>query len=253
MSFQHPVGRRNRGRILRAILELGNSYPVEIKEFLDDEARKSVVNNYNFEALSAKEKTDLVKKETISERTLFEWLRKLDKEGLLIHEDNKYRLSNQAASEVDLVSQLFGMSLLVNTLVKPIDPNSGNGIMEAINSFGIFIIYLLLYCLQPLKNIPQKMNRKQLENFRLQWAYNVISPEYMLMILRDRLGLTSNISTTPRPRMEFRELTKEQYEGVIHCLRANYPDILKRIDRGVEEMNDIIPKKLQKTRGPFFD
>ena len=89
-------------------MELGNCYPYEIKNFLDKQARKLIENQYySNDVFTANKKKDLIKKETISERTIFEWLKKLTKQGLLIHEDNKYRLSNQVTSDVGIYGRII--------------------------------------------------------------------------------------------------------------------------------------------------
>jgi hypothetical protein len=97
MYFQHPLGSKNRNKILKAIKRLGNSYPFQIKDFLNKEAHQLIEGQYYVNCVfDDRKKKELIKKETISGRTLFEWLKKLTEQGLLIHEDNKYWLSKQA-------------------------------------------------------------------------------------------------------------------------------------------------------------
>src|SRR5215218_6551707 len=125
-QFQHPVGSRNRTKILKAIMELGNSYPYEIKDFLDNQAEKFIESQYSM--LSEGKKKVLIKNMTISERSIFTWLKKLVKQGLLIHEDNKYRLSNQVDSDTEFAAGLFGLNILSNISAHSIDLNSDESI-----------------------------------------------------------------------------------------------------------------------------
>jgi hypothetical protein len=239
------MGSKNRNKILRAIMELGNCYPYEIKNFLDKQARKLIENQYySNDVFTANKKKDLIRKETISERTIFEWLKKLTKQGLLIHEDNKYRLSNQATSDVEFMSGLFGLNILLSILAHPIDTDSDESLVEAVNCFGVFIVYILLYCLQPLKDVNYSNEKKELEDFRIRWVNNAISPEHMLIILREQLGLLNIISNSNAAhKMKFQELSKVRYEKLIHYLKIKYPNIFNKINEGTDNMNNMIKSK----------
>jgi hypothetical protein len=244
-QFQHPVGSRNRTKILNALMELGNSYPFEIKNYLDNQADRLIENRYNI--LSESQKKVLIKKATISERSIFTWLRKLVKQGLVIHEDNKYRLSNQFYSDTEFTAGLFGLNILSNILARPIDPNSDESIAQTVNCFGVFIIYILSYCLQPIQETNYTTDKKQLEDMRIMWVNNAISPEHMLTILREQLGLLKISSTTKAKagskKIKFQELAKEKYQKLIHHLEVKYPEIFSKINEGIENTYSMIKSK----------
>lgn len=224
---------------------LGNSYPNEIKKYLDDEAQKFVDNHYDSVFLSAAEKNKLIQKQTLSTRAILGWLRRLTKQGLVIHEDNKYRLSSQVASDVDFMAALFGLNVLVSALPNPNDNKDfDERLFELVNYFGVSMVYILMYCLQPLMN--NNYDKTELEDYRQRWATTAISPEHMLTFLREQLGLVKTISKSNN-KMEFKELSKVQYEKIICSLETKYPEMLNRINQGVEELHKMIKSGTSKT------
>jgi hypothetical protein len=246
--FEHPVGSKNRNKILGALMKLGNSYQYEIKKYLDDEAQKLVENRASSAFLSGDKKNELIKKERITERTIFEWLRRLKKQGLVIHEDNKYRLSNQVASDVDFMASLFGMNIFVSTVPNLDTGNLEERLFEVINSFGVSIVYILMYCLQPLQNTNYSYDKTKLEDFRQRWVEDAISPEHMLTLLRDQLGLLKISSESKsRGKIEFKELGKVQYEKLLHSLELRYPEILRKINQAQEDLYKMIESKTRKS------
>jgi DNA-binding HxlR family transcriptional regulator len=234
------MGRKNKNKIVKAIKQLGKSYPSQIKDFLDKEANKLVESQYFNDVLGASKKKQMIRKETISERTLFEWLKKLTKQGLLIREDNQYRLPEQTSSPTEYLAELFGLNILLSITKNPIDTDSSEGLVEAVNCFGVFIIYMLLYGLKSIKDA----NKEELEDFRALWINRAISPEGMLMMFRNMLGLLDTVSSN-RHRKEtgFQELGKERYEKLIHYLQVQYPDIFDKINEGTDNMYNIIKPK----------
>jgi hypothetical protein len=69
--FEHPAGSTNRNKILNALMKIGNSYPRDIKKFLDDDAKKHVENQASSASLSADKKERLVKKREQSPNVRF--------------------------------------------------------------------------------------------------------------------------------------------------------------------------------------
>jgi hypothetical protein len=239
--FEHPAGSKNRIKILNALMKIGNSYQHDIKKFLDDEAKNLVENQISSAFLSASKKKELIKKGTISERTIFGWLGRLKKQGLVIHEDNKYRLSSQVTSDVDFMASLFGLNVLLNALPNSDDKNLDERLFEAMNCFGVSMVYILMYCLQPFQNTNYSYDKTELEDFRKRWVDTAISPEHMLTLLRDQLGLLKIVKS--HNKMEFKELSKAQYENLIHSLEVRYPDIFNGINQGVEDLYKMIQSK----------
>jgi hypothetical protein len=243
--FEHPAGSKNRIKILNALMKIGNSYPYEIKKFLDDEAKNLVENQLSSAFLSASKKKELIKKETISERTIFGWLGRLKKQGIVIHEDNKYRLSSQVASDVDFMAGLFGLNVFLSAMwERSDDKNLSDRLFQVINSFGVSIVYILLYCLQPLQNTNYNYDKTELEDFRKRWVDTAINPEHMLTLLRDQLGLLKIDSGSKSHRkMEFEELGQINHEKLVHSLEVKYPNLFNRINQGVEDLYKMITSK----------
>jgi hypothetical protein len=86
----------NKRKILKAIFELKNPYPRQIKDLLDKQARQTIERQNKNSILTSKERKSRIKKETMSMRTVLYWLTTLTKEGSLNHENNRYSLSNKA-------------------------------------------------------------------------------------------------------------------------------------------------------------
>jgi hypothetical protein len=123
----------------------------------------------------------------------------------------------------------------------PADTDLVEDLVEAVNCFVVFIVYMLLDCLKPMKGA----NRKELEDFRLLWIRKAISPEGMPILFRNKLGLLDTVSSNKgRTETAFKELNKEQYEKLIHHLQYKYPDIFNKINEGIDNTHNIIkPKK----------
>ncbi len=113
----------------------------------------------------------------MSGRTVQEWLGRLTRQGLVIHEDNKYRLSSQVASDVDFMAGLFGLNIFLNTLPVTDNRSSEERLFEVVNSFGVSIVYILMYCLQQSQDSNYDYDKTQLEDFRNRWVGTAISPE----------------------------------------------------------------------------
>lgn len=73
----------------------------------------------------------------------------------------------------------------------PADTDLVEDLVEAVSFSGVFIVYMLLDCLKPMKGA----NRKELEDFRLLWIRKAISPEGMLILFRNKLGLLDTVSS----------------------------------------------------------
>ena len=132
-------------------------------------------------------------------------------------------------------------------MASPIDTNSDESLVEAVNCFGVFIVYILLYCLQPLKDVNYIDDKKELEDFRTRWVNNAVSPEHMLIALREQLGLLNIISNTNAGhKMKFQELNKDRYKKLIHYLKVKYPDIFNKINKGTDNMYNIINSKARR-------
>ena len=87
------------------------------------------------------------------------------------------------------MASVFGMNVLISTLPDLDNRNLNERLGELINSFGVSMVYILLYCLQPPQNTSYNYDKTEVENFRKRWVEDAISPEHMLTLLRDQLGL----------------------------------------------------------------
>jgi hypothetical protein len=114
-------------------------------------------------------------------------------------------------------------------------------LVEAVNCFGVFIVYILLDCLKPIKGAK----RKELEDFRPFWIRKAISPEGMLILFRNKLGLLGTVSSNKRrTERAFKELNKEQYYKLVHYLQDKYPYIFNKINEEIDNTHNMIkPKK----------
>ena len=69
---------------------LGTAYPAEIMEGLRDQTRTRLNPNYEFNSLPSEKKESIVKEQTMKERTMYNGLKYLTKEQILIHSNNQY-------------------------------------------------------------------------------------------------------------------------------------------------------------------
>jgi hypothetical protein len=171
-------------------------------------------------------------------------LGRLKKQGLVIHEDNKYRLSNQVASDVDFMAGLFGLNVFLSAMPDYDDKSLDERLFQVINSFGVSIVYILLYCLQPLQNTIYNYDKTELEDFRKRWANTAINPEHLLTLLRDQLGLLKiDSGSKSDSKMEFKELWQDNHEKLVHSMEVKYPNLFNRINQGVEDLYKMITSK----------
>ena len=80
LLYEHPRGKTNREKIIRAIMHLGSPTEPQIKKFLDDEVVKFVKTMHQDTLSSSEEKK--IKELEITDRTVYSWLRRLTREGL---------------------------------------------------------------------------------------------------------------------------------------------------------------------------
>lgn len=104
------------------------------------------------------------------------------------------KIINIAHSDTEYIAELFGLNILLSIMKNSTDTDLVEDLVEAVNCFGVFIVYMLLDCLKPIKGAK----RKELEDFRPLWIRKAISPEGVLILFRNKLGLLDTVSSNKR-------------------------------------------------------
>jgi hypothetical protein len=238
LSFEHPTGRRNRSKILRAIVVLGNPSPREIKLLLDKEAENLVQNPYSAIFIPPEKMKGKIMKETMSERTIFFWLRRLKKEGMVTHQNNRYSLSEGAGNDVEFIAGMYGSAIYSNIWDLPLAANPEEYLVEIVDRLGVFLVYMFLYSLQPFR-ADVETKKEDLEALRNSWVNNGIPLFLIYQFFRYSLGLLT-ISTNQAKKIEVSEINEKQYKRLNNILKKKYPLIFDAIRVAISDFNKTI-------------
>jgi hypothetical protein len=217
LSFEHPRGKINREKILSAIVELGeNASPKQIKAMLDRKAIltvEQICRSNNLFPLPI-EKMNLIKKQMMTERAMFDGLKKLTMEGDVKNENGRYSLSEKIKSDIRFLPHRFGDNVLakmmdmhyptINTLEKNLN--------ELIILFGSYVIYCFVEAARPVMDYSKEYSMNNIEKDKLasKWIQEVFSPlniyNYFLAAIKNQ---PSDNTVQKTLKNNFKEVKKD--------------------------------------------
>jgi hypothetical protein len=228
---------------MRAIFEIGGWVKQEqIKDYLDKKADGYIKSNSQISLLEDVQKKALRRKQTLSKRSIFSWLQRLEKEGLLHHKDERYALSSEVVLDYGFVAEIYGSMIWIAIWSIPLKGTTiEERLQDAVNRIGVFVTYLLLYILAPKrdsaaptlvdaplaeegKKFPSKkvdMTPQQVEEYRNLWISNAIPSELMMQIFRTLLIGTIEPQTDITKIAEGREFTEQEYQRILDSFKEN--------------------------------
>jgi hypothetical protein len=182
-------------------MKLGNPTPHEIRIQVDKDIRNIAEQMYRIGAISEIEKK--IKELTITDRTIFEWLKKLTKQKELKHKNNRYSLTDKIGQEYEIFEALYG-SWMLNELTRtfPLKMKFEDNLEELVKMFGTLVVYTFLRYLEPDQTnnrfsihlrqgnhqiFPLRRNDKR--KYRKQWCNSAIPLSSMLHVFEGLVGL----------------------------------------------------------------
>jgi len=220
-------------RILKALFELKNPMPHEIKKYLDDE------------------KTILFEPKPISLRHIQRVVKKLSNEGIVVHVDGRYSISQ---ADLRYVGGLFGHLALSYIFHRPhlstklpIDES----LRKLVTGFGVFVFYMFVEASRPIEKLGIKERRDSVKS----WLQNSVPisdmfAKFIVMYsggLRDLFKYGLKKDTIHKLTQALEELYPYEYKqmqiarnlltsrvsGNLHELRKGLPDYLSRTGESI--------------------
>jgi hypothetical protein len=177
MFDEHPVGQKNRQKILSALKQLnGSASPTQILEQIVHDAETHVELYQNGAFLLPAEKSRLVKEHSMTEQALFNNLKKLVEKRILENRNGIYHFSDKTQSDIRYFAPIFGryaLSALHQFPAKPVD----KALSEFIERYGAFIIFAFIEASRPVKD--KDMSPREKDGLALSWMRYAIPLQEM--------------------------------------------------------------------------
>lgn len=135
-------GQANRNAIINTVKTIGECYPHEITDFIDNTIRQKY-RRLGF--LKENEIESWVEHERVKERTLFDWLKILRKEGILNRSNNRYSLTDKVKSDDRYFPDLVGDSIVSQLMLlhRPTLYPFEHNVKQLVESFGFYLLWSL--------------------------------------------------------------------------------------------------------------
>jgi hypothetical protein len=191
MSFKHPIGERNKNKIINSITKMGKDVtPTHIKKHIDEEALVIVRRRYPFEMFSKDKHKEELDKETMSLTAVKTNLKDLCGLGLVINLNGRYSIHDKMRSDIRYFASQFGSEALAYTMSMhfPTIATLEQNLDELIEIFGSYVLYSFIEAGRPV--IDEHMTNADKDKLSSGWIQNVFAPldmyDYFLTVFKNK-------------------------------------------------------------------
>jgi hypothetical protein len=233
-ALLHPVGERNKIRILNAVATLGKATPKEVKDYL-------ILKNYK-----------------LSRERVQYWLGRLTKEGYLRKDGHEYSLTQMILFDNLFMADNYGTKMFSDMIIRFFKEESIVGKLRSLASlYGIFLVYIFLTGLEPFEGMTDerklliektgshKLPDKERRSFKARWVKLAVPIYYMYYHFQRAFRLDDSIEPQgievpfPNyldiPMTGKYDLSRDKFNEIMKILERTYPDICKNF--GLSESN----------------
>lgn len=182
MTFQHPVGKINRQKIINVVIQLGGKdiSPKQILNFLYEEAVREVENwcRDTYSTLSPSQKETEIKKRIMSETALFTGLKILtEKEKSLVNNNGKYSINDKMRSDIRHFAPQFGGQALAAIMSNhlPTFYKLEKNLDDLIKIFGIYVVYCFIEAARPFVGEDTLLSTREKDILASSWVRDVFT------------------------------------------------------------------------------
>jgi hypothetical protein len=170
-------------QIIKFLIENINK---EIRKEIDRKVSKFKISPD--EATKDREFKKLQRKEIRDERTYQRRLKELVKQGILIFEKKKYRISNIKYPEIKLWATDFGKATLemIMRQIHPYLDTRENNLERIVQTFGVYLVYCFIEAIRPLTDNNDDNDSRQIllsakekDKMTISWIKDAIDVEEM--------------------------------------------------------------------------
>jgi hypothetical protein len=209
---------------MKAVSTLGTAYPAEIMEVLRDQTLARLNSNYEFDSLASDKKESIVKEQTMKERTMYNGLKFLTKEHVLLHSNNQYSLSEKVKSDSRNFPYLLGDSIIsaLMSLHRPTVYSLEHNIRQLVESLGFYFFWCFICGARPIDN--DFLSAASKDDLVVNWIKNSFDPlnmyEYFLAAVQNQEFDDVNVN---KEMAKYSKLLAKYQKGLISDVKVSPP------------------------------